>query len=330
MVQLVGKEVGNIGYGLMGLTWRPTPPSQAQAFEAMRAAISLGAVAWNGGEFYGTPERNSLHLLNEYFSKYPGDADKVVLSIKGAAVPGDIVPDSSKANVARSIEECLKVLDGKKFIDLFECARLDGKTPLEETIQAIAEYVKAGKIGGISLSEVSAETIRKAHAIHPISAVEAEFSLFSTEILTNGVADVCAELGITIVAYSPLGRGFLSGQFKSPEDIPEGSFLRWLPRFQGDLFYENMKLVKAVEDLAAQKGSSAGQVALGWVLEHSGKKGLPQIVPIPGATTAERIKENAKPAQLSEEDMETLSVILKKFPVQGERYNAEGMKFVGN
>jgi len=175
----------------------------------MRAAVSLGAVAWNGGEFYGPPERNSLHLLNEYFSKYPGDADKVVLSLKGGAIPGELVPDSRKANVARSIDECLKVLDGKKFIDLFECARLDGETPLEETIGAIAEYVKAGKVGGISLSEVSAETIRKAHAIHPISAVEVEFSLFSTDMLSNGVAAACAELGITVVAYSPLGRGFL-------------------------------------------------------------------------------------------------------------------------
>jgi pyridoxine 4-dehydrogenase len=175
----------------------------------MHAAHSLGAVFWNGGEFYGPPSRNSLHLLNEYFSKYPGDADQVVLSIKGGAVPSGLVPDSSKANVIRSIDDCLKVLDGKKFLDLFECARLDGKTPLEETIGAIADYVKAGKIGGISLSEVSAATIRKAHAIHPVSAVEVEFSLFSTDILTNGVAKACAELGITVVAYSPLGRGFL-------------------------------------------------------------------------------------------------------------------------
>jgi pyridoxine 4-dehydrogenase len=175
----------------------------------MRTALSLGAVAWNGGEFYGPPERNSLHLLNEYFSRYPSDADKVVLSMKGGAVPGGITPDSSAANVKRSIDECLKLLDGKKFLDLFECARLDGKTPIEETIGAIAEYVKAGKVGGISLSEVNAITIRKAHAVHPISAVEIEFSLFATDVLTNGVMEACAELGITVVAYSPLGRGLL-------------------------------------------------------------------------------------------------------------------------
>lgn len=175
----------------------------------MRTAVSLGSVQWNGGELYGSPERNSLHLLNEYFTKYPEDADKVVLSIKGGTIPNQLVPDSGRSNVKRSIDECLKLLDGKKFLDLFECARYDGKTPLEETIGTIAEYVKAGKVGGISMSEVNAETIRKAHAIHPISAVEVEFSLFATDILTNGVADTCAELGITIVAYSPLGRGFL-------------------------------------------------------------------------------------------------------------------------
>jgi pyridoxine 4-dehydrogenase len=175
----------------------------------MRTALSLGATAWNGGEFYGPPERNSLHLLNEYFTKYPGDADKVVLSIKGGGKPGGFIPDSSATNVRRSIDECLKLLDGKKFLDLFECARQDGKTPIEETIGAIAEYVKAGKVGGISLSEVNANTIRKAHAVHPISAVEIEFSLFATDPLTDGIFDACAELGITVVAYSPLGRGFL-------------------------------------------------------------------------------------------------------------------------
>lgn len=175
----------------------------------MRTALSLGATAWNGGELYGTPDRNSLHLLNEYFTKYPEDADKIVLSIKGGVTPGGLTPDGSKANVSRSIEECLKVLDGKKFLDLFECARLDTKVPLEETVGTIAEYVKAGKVGGVSLSEVNANTIRKAHAIHPISAVEVELSLWCTEILENGVAQACAELDIPIIAYSPLGRGFL-------------------------------------------------------------------------------------------------------------------------
>lgn len=175
----------------------------------MRSALSFGANNWNGGELYGSPERNSLHLLNEYFTKYPGDADKVVLSIKGGLKPGQMEPDGSKAGVQRSIDECLKVLDGKKFLDLFECARVDPKVSIEDTVGFIAEYVKAGKLGGISLSEVSANSICKAHSVHPISAVEVEFSLWATEILENDVASTCAELGIPIIAYSPLGRGFL-------------------------------------------------------------------------------------------------------------------------
>lgn len=209
-----------------GLTWRPEPPSQEQSFKAMKTALATGATFWNGGELYGSPERNSLHLLNEYFTKYPEDADKVVLSIKGGLVPGQMAPDGSEKNVKRSIDECLRVLDGKKKLDLFECARVDPKTPIEITVQAMVPYIKEGKLGGISLSECSADSIRRAAKVHKISAVEVgynmsdgtgtmanrfkvEVSLWSTDIFDNGVAQACAELDIPIVAYSPLGRGFL-------------------------------------------------------------------------------------------------------------------------
>jgi pyridoxine 4-dehydrogenase len=161
------------------------------------------------GEFYGTPELNSLHLLNDYFTKYPDDADKVVISIKGGMKTTEMAIGGSKANIQRSIDECLRVLDGKKFLDLFECARVDPEVPVEDTISYIAEYVKAGKLGGICMSEVSAKSIRKGHAVHPIAAVEVEFSMYATEILENDVAATCAELGIPIIAYSPMGRGFL-------------------------------------------------------------------------------------------------------------------------
>ncbi|KAK7193708.1 hypothetical protein DPSP01_000264 [Paraphaeosphaeria sporulosa] len=321
MVKLNNKEVGQVGFGLMGLTWRADPPSQEQAFAAMRAAVDSGMVAFNGGEIYGSPERNSLQLLSEYFTKYPEDADKVVLSIKGGCIPGTHpIPDGSRKNVHRSIDECLRWLEGKKFLDLFEVARLDPNVPVEETIGAIAEYVKAGKVGGISLSEVNANTIRKVHAIHPVSAVEVEFSLWSTDILENGVAKTCGELGIPIVAYSPLGRGFLTGQFQKYEDIPENSMLKMMPRFQPDVFNENIKLLREVEKIAEQKNASPGQVALGWVIAHNGKDGLGEILPIPGATRESRVKENAAPVKLSDEDMKVISDILKKFPIQGHRY----------
>lgn len=175
----------------------------------MKAALDGGSNFWNGGELYGTPELNSLHLLRDYFTKYPDDADKVVISIKGGMKPGALEPDGSRENVQRSINECLRVLDGKKSLDIFECARVDKKVPIEDTISYIAEFVKAGKLGGISLSEVSAQSIRRAAKVHPIACVEVEFSLYSTDILHNDIAQACGELGIPIVAYSPLGRGFL-------------------------------------------------------------------------------------------------------------------------
>ncbi|KAF2198331.1 aldo/keto reductase-like protein [Delitschia confertaspora ATCC 74209] len=328
MVQLVGKEVGNIGYGLMGLTWRKNPPSQDQSLKALKAALTHGCRFWNGGELYGTAERNSLHLLNEYFTKYPEDAEKVVLSIKGGLVPGTFRVDGSKEGVRRSIDECLSVLDGKKTLDLFECARVDKNVPIEETIEAIAEYVKAGKLGGISLSEVSAKSIRRAAKVHKIAAVEVELSLWSTEILENGVAQVCAELDIPIIAYSPLGRGFLTGQIKSYDDIPDDSESKHWPRFQPDVFDNNLKLVKEVEELASKKGCTPAQIAIGWILSISGKNGLPKILPIPGATTEERIAENTKPVSLNEEDLATIDKILESFTVQGDRYPPHAMALV--
>ncbi|KAF2495801.1 Aldo/keto reductase [Lophium mytilinum] len=322
--QLVGKEVGQVGYGLMGLTWRASPPSQAQSFKAMRAALAHGANFWNGGEIYGSPERNSLQLLNEYFTEYPADAKQVVLSIKGGLIPGQMAPDSSAGNVKRSIDECLRWLDGKKTLDLFECARLDGKTDVEEVVATIGEYVKAGKLGGISLTEVSAATIRRAAKVQRIAAVEVEFSLWSTELLENGVAEACKENDIPVIAYSPLGRGFLTGQIKSFDDLPADSMLRHFPRFQPDVFDENLKLVREVESIAKQKSVTPAQIAISWILAKSGQDGYPVIIPIPGATTEERINENMNPISLSKEDVAAIDDVLKKVAVKGGRYPDAG------
>jgi len=166
----------------------------------MRASLEAGCNFWNGGEFYGTPEYNSLTLLEKYFTKYPEDADKVVLSIKGAIGPG-LVPDSSPENVRRSIDQCLKLLNGKKSIDMFECARVDKTTPLETTLKVMdEEYVKTGKIGGIALSEVSAATIERAAKVTKIVAVEIELSLWAVDPLSNGIFEACAKHNIPVVA----------------------------------------------------------------------------------------------------------------------------------
>lgn len=327
-IKVAGSKVHGIGYGLMGLTWRENPPTQEQAFDAMKAAIDNGANFWNAGELYGTPERNSLHLLNEYFTKYPEDAKKVVISVKGGLVPGALKPDGSVENTKRSIDECLRVLDGKKKLDIWEAARVDPETPIETTIRAANEYVKSGKLGGISLSECSANTIRRAAKVAKIDAVEVEFSLWATEILDNGVAAACAELDIPIVAYCPLGRGFLTGQIKKLDDIPEGDMRRHMPRFQPENFEQNLKLVKEIEGLAERKDVKPGQLAIAWCRAQGRKPGMPLIIPIPGASSPERVKENLVEVELSEADVKELDSLIASAEVVGGRYGGHGAQLL--
>jgi pyridoxine 4-dehydrogenase len=286
----------------------------------MQTALSTGANFWNGGEFYGTPSYNSLHLLKQYFSEHPSDAEKVVISIKGGIDPIKHVPDGTEEGVRRSMDNCLAGLDGKKFLDIFECARVDPNTPIETTIGALAKYVKEGKLGGISLSEVKAETIRRAAKVHPIAAVEVELSLWCTDILENGIAATCAELDIPVVAYCPLGRGFLTGEIKKIEDLPEDDMRRRFPRFQSENFGKNVEMVTELEKLAKKKGYTPAQLALAWVKQLSGKKGMPVIIPIPGATTEKRVIENMKDVELNVDDLSEIDEILKKLPVIGDRY----------
>ena len=284
----------------------------------MRAALAAGANLWNGGEFYGPPQSNSLHLLNAYFTKYPEDADKVVLSIKGGFVPGSFIPSGDKAGIKRSVENCLKILDGKKKIDIFECGRVDPNVPIEETVGHLAEFVKAGKIGGIGLSETAAATIRRAASVHPIVAVEVEYSIFATDIRHNEVASTCVELGIPIVAYSPLSRGLLTGKKMSPDDLTEAE-KNW-PRFQGENFLKNLELVKAINKVAEEKGCTPAQFAIGWVKAQSGSAGFPTIIPIPGATTVSRVEENMKDVPVTSAEFNEINKIIATIPVQGGRY----------
>ncbi|KAK3987505.1 pyridoxal reductase [Cladorrhinum sp. PSN332] len=323
MVQLVGKEIGPIGFGLMGLTWRQTPPSQEQAFEAMRAAVESGVNFWNGGEFYGTPDYNSLVLLERYFEKYPEDADRVLLSIKGGTNPDTHQTDASPANIRRSIDASIAQLKGRKKIDLWEFGRRDPAYPLKDTFELIdEEYVQTGKIGGISLSEVSAETIHEAVKYVKVLAVEVEVSLFSTDILENGVAAACHQYGIPIVGYSPIGRGMLTGQWKKRSDLPADSLLLAFnfPRFSEENFPINVQLVEKVEELARAKGLTAAQLAINWTRSLSRRPGVPLVVPIPGASTVGRVKENSKVYDLTEDEIAQIDEVLSKFPAAGERY----------
>ncbi|CAM6122399.1 unnamed protein product [Calypogeia fissa] len=320
MPTLVGKPVGSTGYGLMGLTWRETPPPLEQAFSAMTAALKNDANFWNGGEMYGPPNRNSCHILNAYFKDHPESAEKVVLSIKGGSDRDASGPDGSEENVRASVEECLRVLDGTKTIDIFQCARVDPKTPIEVTMGALKKLMDEGKIGGIGLSEVSANTIRKAAAAAPIAAVEGELSLWAIDNMENGVLSACAELGITFVAYSPLGRGALTGQVKRYEDLPEIVKQFRFPKYQKDVFEKNLKLVELLESIAKKKGCTLPQLALAWVKYLSGKPGMPVIIPIPGATTEARVNENTKNVTISDEEAKEIDAILDVHAVRGDRY----------
>jgi len=292
------------------------------------------------GIFYGTPQHNSLHLIKRYFEQYPEDASKVVLSIKGAFTM-QTGPNGSPEGVRASVEEACAVLGGVKKIDVFEMARVDPQFPIETSVKALAELVKEDKIGGIGLSEVSANTIRKAHAVHPVSAVEVELSMFTPDPLTNGIVDTCHErtchtyipcpgratdrivlVGIPVVAYSPIGRGFLSGEFRKLDDMPENDFRRiHMPRFQADAFDQNVKLVEAVEKVAKRKGFTTAQVAIAWVVRQG-------AIPIPGSSKMERVVQNSKAVELSDEDMTEIQKILETMPVAGARYGPAHQKLL--
>lgn len=299
----------------------------------------------------GPPDRNSMHLLREYFTQYPDDASKVILCVKGGVLAdGTPVPDSSVDNIHRSVDTCLDLIKdtSKKTIDIFECARVDPKRGNEQALEVLAEYVKAGKLGGIGLSEVSAKTIRasqkqvKELGISGVASVEIELSLWTPDVLHNGILAACAELEIPVFAYSPLARGALSDNpIRKNSDIPEDDFRRTLPKYQDDVLAVNNQITDAVSDIAKKHGLTTAQVAIAWVRGQSNrtrpvglKDGsrkelkLPPIIPIPGASSIERVEENLKDVVLSEDELKTLDELVEKFPTQGDRYHPGGMQVV--
>jgi pyridoxine 4-dehydrogenase len=300
-----------------------------EAFAVLKAALAAGVNVWNGADFYGTPEHNSLHLLARYFAKFPEDADKVVVCIKSGIVDmRTLTLDGSPQAVRRFVAAANAVLSGHKKIDVFGIARTDPKVPIEDTVAALAELVAAGEIGGIQLSEVGAATIRRAAAVARIDVVEEEASLWTPEIFSNGVAETCGELGIPVMAHSPLGAGMLTGQLKTLADLPPGHYPRVFPRFQPDNFEKNLALVSELEQLASAKGVSPSQLALSWLKLQSRKPGVAAIIPVAGARSAERVRENAETVELSDEEFRAIAAVLESVPVHGTRYPEAGMALV--
>jgi aryl-alcohol dehydrogenase-like predicted oxidoreductase len=232
--------------------------------------------------------------------------------------PNRRVIDGTPENVRRSIEGSLKRL-GTDHVDLYYQHRIDPNTPIEETVGAMAELVKEGKIRHIGLSEAAPDTIRKAHAVHPITAVQSEYSLWSRDIEAE-VLPTLRELGIGLVAYSPIGRGFLAGRFSDPSELDEGDFRRSGPRFTGSNLERNQQLAAKIRELAEEKGVTSGQLALAWVLAKGD-----DIVPIPGTKRVSYLEENwgATQVELSDDELERIEAELPE--AAGERYDRSGM-----
>jgi aryl-alcohol dehydrogenase-like predicted oxidoreductase len=299
---------------------------EGEAIATIHRALELGINFLDTAQLYGP-------LTNEELvgRAIKGRRDEYVIATKFArrmdgATPGDMstvgVLDGSADHVRSSIDGSLQRL-GVESIDLFYQHRVDPQVEIEETVGAMAELVKQGKVRHIGLSEAAPETIRRAHAVHPITAVQTEYSLWSRDPSENGVLATCRELGIGFVAYSPLGRGFLSGRFTSPDQLDEGDFRRHGPRFTGANLEANLQLAAKVAEIASEKGITAAQLAIAWVLAQG-----EDIVPIPGTKRRKYLEQNAEAAEveLTEEDLKRIEAELPA--VAGERYDETGMAAV--
>jgi aryl-alcohol dehydrogenase-like predicted oxidoreductase len=317
-----GPEVSAIGLGCMGMSAFYGATNEGEALATIHRALDLGCYFLDTSDMYG-PHTNE-QLVGRAIE---GRREEVFLATKfgirldpdpaGGAPKRSI--DGSPDYVRSACEGSLQRL-GTDHIDLYYQHRVDPSTPIEDTVGAMAELVQEGKVRYLGLSEASAETIRRAHAVHPITAVQTEYSLWTREVEAE-ILPTLEELGIALVAYSPLGRGFLSGRFSSPEELDEGDFRRYGPRFTGENLEHNKGLVARVRELAAEKGITPGQLALAWVM-HRGE----HVVPIPGTKHVRYLEENlaAADVELSEEEVQRIA---EEVPAAaGERYDEAGMR----
>jgi aryl-alcohol dehydrogenase-like predicted oxidoreductase len=307
----------------MGMSAFYGAADEGEALETIHRSLDLGCCFLDTSDMYGphTNERlvgraikgrrDEVFLATKFGIKLEqGEDGKPRRSIDGS-------PDYVRSACDGSLQRL-----GVEQIDLYYQHRVDPNTPIEDTVGAMAELVAAGKIRHLGLSEASAETIRRAHAVHPITALQTEYSLWTRDVEAE-ILPTLEELGIALVAYSPLGRGFLSGRFSSPEELDEGDFRRYAPRFSGENLEHNTDLVERVRELADEKGITSGQLALAWVL-HRGE----HIVPIPGTKRVSYLEENlaAADVELSDEDVQRIADAVPT--AAGDRYDEQGMRSV--
>jgi len=322
-----GLVVPIIGLGCMGMTGFEEAnmygeANEQEAIATIHRSLELGGNFLDTADLYGPLKNEQLiakaikgnrnkYIIATKFGWEIDDNNKVTWAING-----------KKEYVKKALERSLKNLN-TDYIDLYYLHRLDKNTPIEETVEAMSELVKEGKIGYIGLSEVSSETVKRAHEVHPITAVQSEYSLFERTVEERGVLQTLNELGIGFVAYSPLGRGFLSGQIRTIDDLPENDFRRAIPRFQEAHFYKNLELVKAIETLAGEKNVTPSQLALAWIMSKN-------ILPIPGTKRREYLEQNlaATAIQLSEGDLSKLESIVPLGTDTGKPYDEFSMGLI--
>jgi len=318
-----GLEVSAIGLGCMGMSWAYGSADDHESIGVLHHALEIGVNFWDTAEMYG-PFKNEELLGRAIKGKRRQD---VIIATKFAmkfGPNGEVLGlDSSPAHIKGSIEGSLRRL-GTDYVDLYYQHRLDPNTAIEDTVGAMADLVKAGKVRYIGLSEVGPGTIRRAHLIHPLSALQSEYSLW-TRGLEQRLLPTLRELGIGLVAYSPVGRGFLSGKIKSIDDLEESDWRRNNPRFQGENFEHNLQVVRIVEKIASANRVTPAQVALAWVLRRG-----TDIVPIPGTRHIQHLDENAKAVeiQLPTSVWAELDTFLASFQVAGPRYQEAAMKWI--
>lgn len=313
-----GPEVSAVGLGCMGMSAFYGGADEAQSIAVIHRALDLGVTLFDTAEMYG-PHTNEV-LVGKALKDRRDEAFIATKFGINRQPDGSAITDGSPANVRRAVEGSLSRL-GVDHIDLYYQHRIDPNTPIEETVGAMAELVKEGKVRFLGLSEAAPATLRRAHAEHPITALQTEYSLWSRDP-EDELLGVVRELGIGFVPYSPLGRGFLSGEIKSIDDLAPDDFRRTNPRFAGDNFQKNLDLVDAVGAIAADKGVTAAQLALAWVLAQG-----EDLVPIPGTRRITTLEQNAAAADivLTPDDLVRIEAVFPRGAAAGERYAPGGM-----